>query len=129
MLGDGAGGFSVATRVPAGLDPLGPRAADLDGEGTVDLVTMSPTNERFRVLLSRCPGEPAPEYCAGDIAGGPGGGSDGNVDTTDLFSLLGGWGPCPGCAGDLAPADDVDGVIDTADLFALLGQWGSPCTP
>jgi len=44
---------------------------------------------------------------------------DGAVDGNDLGTLLGGWGPCPGCAEDL----DGDGVVGGADLGELLGQW------
>ena len=50
----------------------------------------------------------------GDIDG------DGDVDTSDLLSLLGAWGPCPGCPQDV----DGDGDVDTADLLTLLGNWG-----
>jgi len=43
---------------------------------------------------------------------------DGNVDASDLASVLAGWG---------GPAGDVnnDGTTDGTDLAALLGAWGS----
>lgn len=45
---------------------------------------------------------------------------DGAVDGDDLGTLLGEWGPCPGCAADL----DGDGIVDGDDLGTLLGEWG-----
>lgn len=48
---------------------------------------------------------------------------DGVVDGSDLGTLLGAWGPCPGpgqaCLADLSG----DGQVDGADLGMLLGQW------
>lgn len=41
------------------------------------------------------------------------------VDGDDLGSLLGAWGPCPGCSEDLTG----DGVVDGDDLGSLLGGW------
>jgi len=45
---------------------------------------------------------------------------DGVVDGNDLGTLLGQWGPCPGCAADF----NGDGIVDGNDLGTLLGQWG-----
>ncbi len=45
---------------------------------------------------------------------------DGSVDGDDLGTLLGQWGPCPGCVADL----DHDGKVDGDDLGTLLGAWG-----
>lgn len=44
---------------------------------------------------------------------------DGVIDGNDLGTLLGQWGPCPGCSADL----NKDGVVDGADLGTLLGSW------
>jgi len=44
---------------------------------------------------------------------------DGVVDGSDLGTLLGEWGPCPGCAADL----DGNGEVDGSDLGVLLGNW------
>lgn len=45
---------------------------------------------------------------------------DGDVDGSDLGSLLGEWGPCAGCcAADL----NLDGEVDGSDLGTLLGAW------
>jgi hypothetical protein len=53
---------------------------------------------------------------------------DAVVGTSDLFALLGAWGPCPAlpdpggvCAADL----DDDGFVGTSDLLELLSNWGS----
>jgi len=44
---------------------------------------------------------------------------DGRVDGADLGTLLGQWGPCPGCSADF----NGDGVVNGADLGTLLGNW------
>ncbi|MBM4112915.1 MAG: hypothetical protein FJ253_06000 [Phycisphaerae bacterium] len=44
---------------------------------------------------------------------------DGVVDGDDLGTLLGQWGPCPGCSADF----NGDGEVDGDDLGALLGNW------
>ncbi|MBM4114001.1 MAG: hypothetical protein FJ253_11645 [Phycisphaerae bacterium] len=44
---------------------------------------------------------------------------DGVVDGSDLGTLLGQWGECPGCTADF----NDDGVVDGDDLGALLGAW------
>jgi hypothetical protein len=56
---------------------------------------------------------PTAAPCPADISG------DGQVDGTDLASVLGSWG---GLGGDL----DGNGVTDGADLSIVLGSWG-PC--
>jgi len=45
---------------------------------------------------------------------------DGDVDTTDLLTLLAEWGHDGSHGGDV----DFDGDVDTADLLALLAAWG-----
>ncbi|MFO0828563.1 MAG: dockerin type I domain-containing protein [Phycisphaerales bacterium] len=57
-----------------------------------------------------------PPACTGDLN------HDGNVDASDLATVLGSWGPCGGCAADL----DGSGTVNAADLSILLGAWG-PC--
>lgn len=46
------------------------------------------------------------------------------VDSTDLLTLLAGWGRCPVppayCVADV----NCDGVVDLIDLLLLLGAWG-----
>lgn len=58
---------------------------------------------------------PGADACAilGDLNG------DGVVDGNDLGTLLGQWGPCPGCSADL----NGDGVVNGGDLGTLLGAW------
>jgi len=48
----------------------------------------------------------------------------GLVDGGDLGALLGQWGACAGCTGDL----NGDGAVDGNDLGTLLGVWGTPST-
>lgn len=55
-----------------------------------------------------------PEFSIADIN------CDGVVNTVDLLTLLGDWGPCPGCPSDI----DGNGVVNTTDLLTLLGEWG-----
>ena len=45
---------------------------------------------------------------------------DGEVNVTDLLSLLGAWGVCPGCPEDT----NLDGSINVTDLLTLLANWG-----
>ena len=45
---------------------------------------------------------------------------DGIVNVTDLVSLLGAWGVCPGCDEDT----NDDGVINVTDLLTVLANWG-----
>ncbi len=44
---------------------------------------------------------------------------DGHVNGDDLGTLLGQWGPCPGCSADF----NGDGKVDGDDLGFLLGEW------
>jgi len=63
----------------------------------------------------------ATEECTADLDG------NGAVNTSDLLTLLGAWGPCPPdqfCHADF----DYSGAVGTADLLTLLGAWG-PCQP
>ncbi len=47
--------------------------------------------------------------------------SDGTVDSSDLATLLAGWGACAGsCVADL----NNDNTVDSADLAILLAAWG-----
>ena len=45
---------------------------------------------------------------------------DGVVNVTDLLSLLGAWGVCPGCVEDT----NLDGIVNVTDLLTLLANWG-----
>ncbi len=60
-----------------------------------------------------CFDDAMPPPVFGDLDG------DGLVNGSDLGSLLGEWGPCPGCPADF----DGSGVVDGSDLGALLGAW------
>lgn len=60
-----------------------------------------------------------PDECeaVGDLDG------DGVVGGSDLFILLGMWGPCDDCDDCLADIYE-DCVVDVTDLILLLGNWG-----
>jgi hypothetical protein len=64
-------------------------------------------------------GDATPDECAtpcpGDLSG------DGDVNSDDLFQLLGAWGACAACPQDLTG----DGDVNSDDLFQLLGAWGA----
>ncbi len=54
----------------------------------------------------------------GDVNG------DGQVDSIDLFQLLGAWGACDMCNACIADLDG-DCVVGSTDLVLLLGNWSS----
>ena len=60
------------------------------------------------------------DLCIGDVTG------DGQVNTDDVLTVIGGWGVCPPdeevCIGD----STLDGVVDVSDLLWVIGQFG-PC--
>lgn len=62
------------------------------------------------------------DCCEGDLD------CNGVVDGADLALLLGDWGLCNGCIGDLAGAGDdqkvANGRVDGQDLTIILGRWG-----
>lgn len=87
-------------------------AADLNGNGRIDLLSASQDDDAIRWYLNS-----AGAACAADLDG------DGLVGASDLSTMLGSWGDCDGdCSADL----NQDDAIDAADLAALLGSWG-PC--
>ena len=46
------------------------------------------------------------------------------VDVTDLLSVLGAWGPCPGACPPSCPEDlDGDCNVDVTDLLLVLASW------
>jgi hypothetical protein len=49
---------------------------------------------------------------------------DNTVGFSDLLAVLADWGPCPGCASDVAPPVVGDGEVDFADLLRVLASWG-----
>ena len=57
--------------------------------------------------------------CPGNING------DSTVNAADLLAVINSWGPCVGCAADIAPSPH-DGVVNSADLLAVINGWG-PC--
>jgi hypothetical protein len=67
-------------------------------------------------------------FCAADLAGGPNGAPDGNVDVFDFLALIAQWGSCGACEADLTgPTAGVpDGNVDSLDFLLLIGQWGTP---
>ena len=63
---------------------------------------------------------PTPPVTPGDVDG------DGDVDLSDLGTLLAAYGTCTGDAGYVAAADfDAGGCIDLSDLGVLLASYGT----
>ncbi len=54
-------------------------------------------------------------FCPEDING------DGQVNVTDLLSVISAWGDCSGCVEDL----NDDGSVNVTDLLSVIEQWGS----
>jgi hypothetical protein len=46
---------------------------------------------------------------------------DAVVNVTDLLSVIGSWGPCPGCPGDLNGND----LVNAQDLLEVILNWGT----
>jgi hydroxyacylglutathione hydrolase len=54
----------------------------------------------------------------------PGGGGDDQVNVDDLLAVINAWGPCTGCAADIAPPTIGDGQVNVDDLLAVINAWG-----
>ena len=70
----------------------------------------------FQGVGTTCAGLFCPLPCPADVS------QDGNVNVTDLLSLLGKWGTC-----DAPCPEDIDesGAVNVTDLLALLAAWGA----
>lgn len=97
-------------------------AADIDGDGSPDLVGVNADTSggfgpggggTLGVLINRTGGAAPP--CPADVNG------DGVVSFPDLIIVLTDWGPCPGCPADV----DGNGSVEFGDLLAVLGAWGA----
>jgi len=44
---------------------------------------------------------------------------DGHVGFSDILSIVGAWGPCPGCPQDL----DGNGVVGFSDVLIVIANW------
>ncbi len=62
-----------------------------------------------------------PNTCPADI--GPGSSGDGQVNVTDLLSVISHWGPCGLgiCTADV----NCDRTVNVADLLAVISSWGA----
>lgn len=87
--------------INGGMGPSGDAFVDLAVDFVEDLIAPQP-------------------QCPGDVDG------DGDVDLTDLASLLANFGVASGAARDDGDLDG-DGDVDLTDLASLLGNFGSAC--
>ena len=114
--GPGAGTPGVFHRLDLapGFPAHGVTAADLDGDGTAEVIAGSWEYQGGRIRAWRV-ATPATS-CPGDLDG------DAAVGPADLMAALAAWGPSPGHPADL----DGDGTVGITDLIAMLAAWG-PC--
>jgi hypothetical protein len=102
-----------------GLNPLMARAADIDNDGTEDLLMITDSVAyRSNTAVGSTQtvlNEGAEENtCPADFDG------NGNVAVADLLVLIAAWGPGTG------PEDlNGNGTINVADLLLLIGAWGA----
>jgi hypothetical protein len=115
LLGKGAGKFRAATSYGMGLAVISHRAADMDGDGALDLVGFSSTSPSAMILLGRAVVPPPETFRRGDAN------ADGQIVLSDpiviLTALFLGGEPVP-CE-DAADADD-DGAILLNDPILIL---------
>lgn len=100
------------------VNPVG-FGEDQDGE----LYIVSLSGKIMKVVPSVPPvdenGNGIPDSCE-PSAPSPDLDGDGDVDFSDLLTLLSAWGPCGAtCPGDL----DMSGAVDFADVLTLLSAW------
>jgi len=102
-----------------GLNPLMARAADIDNDGTEDLLMITDSVAyRSNTAVGSTQtvlNEGAEENtCPADFDG------NGNVAVADLLVLIAAWGPGTG------PEDlNGNGMVNVADLLLLIGAWGT----
>jgi hypothetical protein len=120
--GDGAGGgalFGVPDPVPLDNDPDFVVAADLNGDGTADLVTMEQdTEDETAGGVSGLISDPILP-CPGDVDGSE------EVGFGDILTIIGEWGPCKiptSCPLDL----NGDALVGFGDILVVIANWG-PC--
>jgi len=109
--------FASAAELASGENPSVVDHGDMDGDGLVDLVTVSESSSLLGFdpvanISTRGNSQAIP--CLGDIN------DDAVVDVADLLELIAAWGTCADCGGDL----DGDGVVDVQDLLILIAAWG-----
>ncbi len=106
--------FASVETVDAGEEPAFVRAADLDGDGVADLLTVNDGGGAADGLVGSANAFlNFSSVCVADISG------NGAVDFADVLAILGAWGN-PGGPEDLSG----NGVVDFADLLIVLGAWG-----
>ncbi|MFI4853379.1 MAG: FG-GAP-like repeat-containing protein [Phycisphaerales bacterium JB065] len=114
-LGDGTGAFAA----PLAMAPLPSsggtdiKIADMDGNGSLDIVYCAQYNSTVGVHLNACTPTPS---CPGDVTG------DGETDLADLNLVLANFGQTTS-DGDT----NNDGVVDLADLNTVLANFGTGC--
>ncbi|MFM9958612.1 MAG: FG-GAP-like repeat-containing protein [Phycisphaerales bacterium] len=132
-----AGGNVQFTQAPDIATPTEPSivlTADLDGDGSDDIVTVGPDGVSNRggggAEVKASLGPPANNIaavltrppCRGDFN------NDAAVTTSDLTFFLGRFGQTATPGTPAFRADfNSDGVVNTADLVTFLGRFGRPC--
>ncbi|MBT5137343.1 MAG: hypothetical protein HOM36_07280 [Phycisphaerae bacterium] len=102
-----------------GLNPLMARSADIDNDGTADLLMVTDTiayrsNTAAGSAQTVLNEGAENNTCPADFDG------NGNVAVADLLVLIAAWGPGTG------PEDlNGNGTVNVADLLLLIGAWGA----
>ena len=108
-----------ANNVPDDLDIIRLTSPDCNSNGVPDECDID-SSFSLDDNGNGIPDECEPPDCPGDLDG------DGDVDLSDLATLLGNYGMTSGAVyenGDL----DEDGDVDLSDLAAMLGYYGTTC--
>jgi hypothetical protein len=123
-----------------GTDPGRVIAEDLNGDGTIDIATLTTNDAGARVIrvlqndgnnawtsIDTADGDNPAVFAAGDVTGN---GSVDLITVTAAASSL--FGPIQEVAvrpvNDMCPGDiDGNGAVNVDDLMALIGQWGNDC--
>lgn len=121
-----AGDGTAWTRYSVKKNWEGPRhvsVADINGDGLPDIVSVAQLDNIISWWENRSL-PPGPPQCPGDLD------ESGEVNVTDLLTLLADWGDCPqpcttGLFNFCTSDTNIDCAINVTDLLNLLGSWGS----
>ena len=94
--------------------------ADCNSNGIFDAIDI--TNGSPDINANGVPDSCETRTCTADVA--PPITGDGLVNVGDLLAVITSWGPCSGCAADLAPAHG-NAQVNVNDLLGVITAWGT----
>ena len=122
----------LQVEVRAGNDPAslgGWAMVRSSGASLANLVDPTARYLQYRMTLSSSDDAAAPivhslsvtmqPRCPADID------DSGAVGVPDLLAVINGWGPCNGCAADIAPIGAPDLQVNASDLLLVINSWGT----